>query len=108
MVYKKDHYFRVHRDGGYETENNQNPDYLNRRKVSIVIFLNAQSTIEDKKGFGGGALTLYGLAEGNLWKDYGFPLNGEAGLLIAFRSDTYHEVETITHGARYTIISWFF
>jgi SM-20-related protein len=34
-------------------------------------------------------------------------LIGEPGLLVAFRSDVLHEVEAVTHGERYSIVSWF-
>jgi SM-20-related protein len=32
---------------------------------------------------------------------------GEPGLLVAFRSDTVHEVLPVTHGERFTVVSWF-
>jgi hypothetical protein len=40
-------------------------------------------------------------------KTYGVPVIGEAGLLIAFGADMVHAVTPVTHGERYTIVSWF-
>jgi SM-20-related protein len=74
------------------------------RRVSIVIFLN------DKAGahpYSGGELVFYGLVSDPQWKDYGLPLEAEAGLLVAFRSETLHEVRPVTGGERYTIVTWF-
>ena len=36
-----------------------------------------------------------------------FHLRGEPGTLVAFRSETTHEVTPVTHGERYSIVSWF-
>lgn len=57
--------------------------------------------------FGGGALALYGLLNDARGQNYGFPLEPEQGQLIAFRSDLWHEVKPVTHGERFTIVSWF-
>jgi SM-20-related protein len=42
------------------------------------------------------------------WQSVGFGVEGEEGLLIAFRSDLLHEVTPVTHGERYTLVSWFY
>jgi predicted 2-oxoglutarate/Fe(II)-dependent dioxygenase YbiX len=34
-------------------------------------------------------------------------LEAEPGTLVAFRSETTHEVTPVTHGERYTIASWY-
>jgi SM-20-related protein len=36
-----------------------------------------------------------------------FRLTAEAGTLVAFRAETTHEVEPVTHGERFTIASWY-
>jgi SM-20-related protein len=36
----------------------------------------------------------------------GLPLVGEGGLLVAFESGTTHSVTPITHGERYTVVTW--
>jgi predicted 2-oxoglutarate/Fe(II)-dependent dioxygenase YbiX len=66
------------------------------RRVSVVIFLNAT--------YGGGALTLHGR-----YPDFNARhiVPAEPGLLVAFRSETTHEVTPVTHGERYTIVSWY-
>ncbi len=45
--------------------------------------------------------------EGPQWDKCGFALEAEPGLLIAFRSDTSHEVRPVTFGERFTIVTWF-
>lgn len=58
--------------------------------------------------YGGGNLVLDGLLDDPRLKTIGFPLNGEEGLLIAFRSETYHEVIAVTRGERYSIAAWYY
>ncbi|MCA1578026.1 MAG: 2OG-Fe(II) oxygenase [Acidobacteria bacterium] len=36
-----------------------------------------------------------------------FHFVGERGTLIAFRAETTHEVTPVTHGERYSMVSWF-
>lgn len=79
-----------------------------KRKVTAVIFLNGEADAPKRGCYGGGSLTFYGLIDKPRWKEYGFPLVGEAGLLIAFRADVLHEVQPVTHGERQTIVTWFF
>jgi predicted 2-oxoglutarate/Fe(II)-dependent dioxygenase YbiX len=52
-------------------------------------------------------LTFYGLLPGPAWERIGFPLRGEEGLLVAFRSEILHEVTAVRQGDRYTIVTWF-
>jgi SM-20-related protein len=40
-------------------------------------------------------------------RSVGFPLIGEAGLLLAFRPNLVHEVTPVTHGERCTVVTWF-
>ncbi|MEO8337310.1 MAG: 2OG-Fe(II) oxygenase [bacterium] len=54
--------------------------------------------------YGGGALVFHG--------SYANPtpplsVSPAPGTLVAFRSETTHEVTPVTHGERYTIVSWF-
>jgi predicted 2-oxoglutarate/Fe(II)-dependent dioxygenase YbiX len=76
--------------------------------VSAVIFLNSAADAREPLSYGGGALTLYGLIDDLAWRGYGFPLVGEQGLLIAFRSYVLHEVTVVTGDERYSIVTWFF
>lgn len=105
LVYGPGEFFGAHQDSSEEPEK---PGYVKERKVSAVIFLNDQSGNELRPGtYGEGALCLYGLVPGRKWNKYGFPLSGEAGLLVAFRSHVWHAVEPVSHGERFTIVSWF-
>jgi SM-20-related protein len=81
---------------------------VRERQVSAVIFLNSAAEARGPESYSGGALTFYGLIDGPCWRGYGFPLVGEQGLLIAFRSDVLHEVTVVTRGERYSIVTWFF
>lgn len=84
------------------------PAYLRDRRVSIIIFLNrpALESEEIREGtYRGGALTFYGLMND---PRYGFPLTSESGMLVAFRSHISHEVQRVTAGERYSIVSWFY
>lgn len=78
-----------------------------RRRVSVVIFLNAMSAEPGREGYAGGALTFYGLVEGPEWGQFGFALEPLPGLLVAFPSHLLHEVTPVTAGDRYTIVDWF-
>src|SRR5205085_9991991 len=90
---------------GYNYSNVYGPDYNEtsspvRRRVSIVIFLNAGD-------YEGGALTFYGLVDDPSWKTFGFALEATPGLLVAFPSHVRHEVTPVTAGDRYTVVDWF-
>ena len=106
LTYKEGDFFELHRDNG-EPHDPSCPESLRRRKVSVVIFLNRQVEEYEPTGYSGGSLSFYGLIDRPEWKEYGFPLAGEPGLLVAFRSDTYHRVGPVTHGERHTIATWF-
>jgi SM-20-related protein len=75
------------------------------RKVSVVIFLSAQSETPAPDTYCGGALVFSDL---RLTRERGrFPLTANAGTLVAFRSETTHEVTPVTHGERYSIACWY-
>jgi SM-20-related protein len=103
LVYKENCFFRPHRDNGADPDY---PAYIKNRQVSLVAFLNGEMPAPQKASYCGGALTFYGLVDNPAWEKYGFSLTGEAGLLIAFRSDIMHEITPITWGERYTVVSW--
>ena len=105
LLYQEGDYFLPHRDG---EDNPGKPEYIKKRQVSIIIFLNQDSKEPAPDRYCGGALTLYGLVDDPRWEKYGFQLSGETGLLVAFRSDLLHEVTAVTHGTRLSIVSWFF
>jgi SM-20-related protein len=75
-------------------------DHLRVRRISIVVFLNDFSHEPQAGCYSGGLLNLYDEQDT-------FGLTGETGLLVAFASDTLHEVSPVTSGERFTIISFF-
>ena len=82
-------------------------DHLRVRKVSVVIFLNGGGDGPAAETFGGGELLIYRAKGGAGDGPVVFPVKGEPGLLVAFRSDTLHEVTPVTRGERFTVVSWF-
>ena len=88
LRYREGDFFVAHQDGNtgmlrLDTE---------RRRISTVIFLNRE--------YSGGALVFT-----NLSSSYQMPV--EPGTLVAFRSETTHEVTPVTHGERFSIASWY-
>jgi SM-20-related protein len=88
LRYREGDFFVAHQDGNtgllrLDTE---------RRRISTVIFLNRE--------YSGGALVFT-----NLSSNYQMP--AEPGTLVAFRSETTHEVTPVTHGERFSIASWY-
>lgn len=76
------------------------------RRVSVIVFLNASSPEPSPLTYGGGTLVFYGLLEDPRARGHGLPVEGEPGLLLAFRPDLLHEVTPVRHGHRYTIVTW--
>ena len=101
LRYEVGAFYKPHKD----TSADARPDIV-PRKVSIVIFLNSFSKEPVENCFGGGALTFYGLLKEPEWEKCAFPLEAEAGLLIAFPSDMLHEVQPVTFGRRFSIVAW--
>lgn len=94
LVYEAGDFFGMHRDSSHEEEA---ADYAKARKVSVVLFVN--------DGYGGGQLEFYGLLDGQ--PSTGIPLDARPGLVVAFPSGTPHGVSEVTHGERYTVVTWF-
>ena len=97
LRYTEGDFFRPHVDDSQ----------VERRRLSLVVFLNDQSEEPRELYYGGGALTFYGLLDDPRAAKIGIPLVGRTGLAVAFRSEVLHEVEPITHGERYTIVNWY-
>ena len=99
LCYRTGDFFVAHQDGNtglvlLETDKS--------RRVSVSIFLNRQSEMAEGDSYGGGSLVF------SDWRsNTRFELAGEAGTLVAFRSETTHEVTPVTHGERYSIVSWY-
>ena len=101
LHYRAGDYFVAHQDGNtgllqIETE---------QRKISAIIFLSNESDadIPQPNTHCGGSLCFsnYRLNPGH------FRLVGEPGMLVAFRSETTHEITPLTSGERYSIVSWY-
>jgi len=93
-------FFVAHQDGNTPLVH----DDSRFRKVSAVIFLSAFSQVPAPESYGGGALVLHGPYMG---PDLRVPLTPAPGTLICFRAETTHEVLPVTHGERFTIVSWY-
>jgi len=94
LRYVSGDYFVAHQDGNTPLT----LDDTRFRRVSIIVFLNSADT------FGGGTLVFHG-AFPDLDRREQVP--AVAGTMIAFRSETTHEVTPLLHGERYTVVSWF-
>jgi SM-20-related protein len=104
LRYGEGDFFVRHQDG--DTDQLEF-DHLRVRKVSVVVFLNGGADEPSAETYGGGSLLVYRAGEGAGVPPLVFDVPGEAGLLVAFRSDTVHEVTPVTRGERLTVVSWF-
>jgi SM-20-related protein len=98
LRYEAGDFFVAHQDGNTGLLRSDQEE----RKVSVVIFLNSQSGTPGPNAYRGGSLVFHprGVSEP-------FRLTAEAGTLVTFRAETTHEVEPVTHGERFTIVSWY-
>ena len=71
-----------------------------KRRISTVIFLSRELESPAPGAYCGGSLVF-----SNLRNSYHMPAG--PGTLVAFRSETTHEVTPVTHGERYSIASWY-
>jgi SM-20-related protein len=74
------------------------------RRISAIVFLSASSPEPLPDTYGGGVLTFHDPIFGSPRR---LPLTPPPGTFIAFRAETTHEVTPVTHGERFTIVSWF-
>ena len=103
LRYQTGDFFVAHQDGNtgllrLDTE---------RRLVSTVIFLSreADSPARGENVYCGGSLVFTNL---RVTPEHAkFHMRAEPGTLIAFRSETTHEVTPVTHGERHSIVSWY-
>jgi SM-20-related protein len=75
------------------------------RRVSVVIFLSRQSDDPDEGDYCGGSLVFHEWRPGRGGVE--LRLAREAGTLVAFPSETTHEVTPVTHGERHSIACWY-
>jgi SM-20-related protein len=103
LVYNEDDFFGAHTD---RTESGKGAKFSKRRLVSVVVFLNDQAEEPSPLTYGGGTLTFYGLLGGEKGEKVGLPVVGKEGLLVAFKSNITHAVTPVTHGERFTVVTW--
>ncbi len=99
LCYRVGDFFVAHQDGNtglidLETDRT--------RRISVTIFLNEQSNDQQSDAYCGGSLIFSDCRTGARRE-----VSGMTGMLVAFRSETTHEVTPVTYGERYAIVSWF-
>lgn len=102
LRYRVGDFFVAHQDGNtglirLDTESS--------RKISVVIFLNDQNERPRPGTYGGGSLKFSDYRARPGQRE--FVLSAQSGMLVAFRSETTHEVMPVTRGNRYSIVSWY-
>lgn len=102
LAYRAGDYFRAHQDRGSSNLSK----LVERRQVSVIVFLNGEDETPDS--YGGGELFLYRLAGKLDWENCRTKVVGRTGMLIAFPSDVFHQVARVRWGERYTMVSWFY
>jgi SM-20-related protein len=104
LAYGPGDFYKAHRDN---TTDRDAATVSQERLISAVVFLNSSSPEPGDDTYGGGALTFYGLLDEPRTQSLGLPLDAEEGLLITFRSEIVHAVSSVTHGQRFTAVSWY-
>jgi SM-20-related protein len=100
LRYQEGDFFVAHQDGNTPLIH----DDTRHRKISVIAFLSPRSEEPAPGAYGGGSLVFHGrYPEINLR----LPAEALPGTLVAFRAETTHEVLPVTHGVRYTLVSWF-
>jgi predicted 2-oxoglutarate/Fe(II)-dependent dioxygenase YbiX len=97
--------FRAHRDRGADVTD-PTAEYLRRRSVSVVVFLNDQQTSIQDGQYEGGSLLFRGLS-GHGFEDMAFGPPQRRGVLVTFPSDVVHEVTPVDSGSRLTVVGFY-
>lgn len=100
LHYREGDFFVPHQDGNTPLIH----DESRFRRISAVIFLNGQSAEPAPESYAGGSLVLH---EPYTGPDLRIAMPALPGSMIAFRSETTHEVTPVTYGERFTIVSWY-
>jgi predicted 2-oxoglutarate/Fe(II)-dependent dioxygenase YbiX len=98
LWYRPGDFFVAHQDGNTKMVNLES-DRL--RRVSVSIFLNGQDENESPNCYEGGALVFSDRVNENR-----SVVHGDAGKLVAFRSELTHEVTPVKNGDRFAIVTW--
>lgn len=99
LSYRVGDFFVAHQDGNTGLINF---DSDRTRRISVTIFLNSQSVEPEPGTYSGGSLVFSNWRTGSRHK-----VVGEAGMLVAFRSELTHEIRQVTQGERFVVVSWF-
>lgn len=99
LRYRIGDFFVAHQDGNTGLVN---LDTDRTRRISVSIFLNNQSVTPEPDTYGGGSLAFSDWRTGSRHE-----VAGEAGMLVAFRSELTHEVTQVTQGERFAVVSWY-
>ncbi len=101
LRYREGDFFVPHQDGNTPMLH----DDSRFRRVSAVVFVTPRSDEPAPGSYGGGELVFHG----HYATAPGLRVSAPArpGTLVAFRAETTHEVTPVTHGERYTIVTWF-
>ena len=100
-------FYVAHPDGSADPTD---AEELQRRRLSVVVFLNDRGDAVDGtqsqagRVYSGGLLNLYGSAA-NVRSGGCLSIAGEEGLLVAFPAQAWHEVSPVTAGRRYTAVT---
>lgn len=102
LRYRVGDFFVAHQDGNtgmlrLDTE---------ARRISVVIFLSRESHRPEEGAYCGGSLVFHDWRAGR-GSEEELRLAGEAGTLVAFRSETTHEVTPVSYGERHSIACWY-
>jgi SM-20-related protein len=105
LVYQRGAFFRPHIDNSGDV---WLPRDVRDRRVSAIVFLGRQTRLPEPGCYCGGALTFFRLPGVGGAAGVRVDIWGEEGLLIAFpATGTLHEVRPVTHGPRYSLVTWF-
>jgi SM-20-related protein len=99
LRYRVGDFFVVHQDGNTGLINLESDKF---RRVSVSIFLNAQSDAPKPDHYCGGSLIFSDWRGG-----HSCLIRGEVGTLVAFPSELAHEVTPVTCGERFAIVTWY-
>ena len=100
LRYEAGDFFVAHQDGNTPLIH----DDSRFRKVSVVLFLSPHSQEPAPGAHGGGELVLHGAYSEF---DQRLRFAPPPGTLVAFRAETTHEVTPVTHGERFTVVTWY-
>ena len=104
LIYKPGDFFEPHKDRSQRLDA---PEHLRDRLVSAIVFLSDEDEAGPPGEYAGGTLGFYGLLPDPRCRNIGLPVKANAGLLVVFRSDVFHQVSPVTRGERYTIVGWY-